>query len=349
MFFVAPDNTCYYQNKHYMNIFNLKQFLILLTLTFLIKNNTYGQFNKEKIITDSSGIEIIRNSEYIVFEETFKNKDSIWRSVRFIKDSLQIHNEGWRTKGGKYLGTWDEYTYEGELLYSWDYDKRICVVNESLHPYHDLLEQIKKRADSLIISTYSKEFFDNNVHFDFELNAYDDDGYVGNWIEPMERKPTNFIIKYSVKVDSSDWYEKMIGIELNIKGEYISNYGNYDNFGFEKISPAYKTFQINKTKALEIARNNGLTNSETSDVSEFLKWESFKKSEFYNGEFKYYISEFVNEVINLNENGRSRIEYKFNVYYFNPWTGEFLGKKKMKRVKEWEKNSGFTTDLIPDE
>lgn len=80
-----------------------------------------------------------------------------------------------------------------------------------------------------------------------------------------------------------------------------------------------------------------------------MKWESFKKPEFYNGEFKYYISEFVNEVKNLNENGRSRIEYKYNVYYFNPWTGDFLGKKKMKRVKEWEKNSGFTTDLIPDE
>lgn len=80
-----------------------------------------------------------------------------------------------------------------------------------MNHYHDLLEQIKKKADSLIISTYSKEFFETNVHFDFELNAYDDDGYVGNWIEPMERKPTNFIIKYSVKVDSSDWYEKMIG------------------------------------------------------------------------------------------------------------------------------------------
>jgi len=36
------------------------------------------------------------------------------------------------------------------------------------------------------------------------------------------------------------------------------------------------------------------------------------------------------------------------VYVFNPWTGDFIEKKKMKSVREWEEGHGLSTGLIPD-
>ncbi|UZR99759.1 hypothetical protein [Chondrinema litorale] len=41
--------------------------------------------------------------------------------------------------------------------------------------------------------------------------------------------------------------------------------------------------------------------------------------------------------------------YKFDVYIFNPWSGEFIEKKKMKSIREWERRSGSATGLILDE
>ena len=36
------------------------------------------------------------------------------------------------------------------------------------------------------------------------------------------------------------------------------------------------------------------------------------------------------------------------VYVFNPWTGAFVEKNKMKAIREWEKLSGSSSGLIPD-
>src|SRR5690606_30353207 len=115
--------------------------------------------------------------------ETYKNKDSVWYSVRYIKDTTQVNTEGWSTKNDKYLGIWKEYTLDGQLLYTWNHDDAICEVNRKLYPFHNILERMKRKADSLIISNYSQEFFDNQVRFDFNCYAYDKDGYVGSWTE----------------------------------------------------------------------------------------------------------------------------------------------------------------------
>ncbi len=159
----------------------------ILTSIILILNSmcVYGQFSSEKISTDSSEIEIIRNSEYRVYEETYKNKDSVWYSVRYIKDTSQIKTERWKTKNNRYLGVWKEYTLNGTLMYTLDHFNGICEINISLYPYHDLLELMKAKADSLIISVYSLEFFKDHVRFDYKCYAYDEDGYVGSWIEPI--------------------------------------------------------------------------------------------------------------------------------------------------------------------
>jgi len=64
--------------------------------------------------------------------------------------------------------------------------------------------------------------------------------------------------------------------------------------------------------------------------------------------FRYYIIELTS--ITKYKKGKSRkgIVYRFDVYSFNPWTGEFIEKKRMKSIQEWGKVSGFRTGLLPD-
>ncbi|WLD22968.1 hypothetical protein NU10_09575 [Flavobacterium dauae] len=322
--------------------------IIISVILILTSLSTLGQFSKQNIETDSSKIEIIKNSLYYIYEETYNNKDSVWYSVHFIKDTTKLKTEGWTTKNDKRLGIWKEYNFDGQLMYTRDYDNATCEINENLYPFHDLLKKMKLKADSLIISTYSKEFFEKHVRFDFDCSTYDKDGYtyIGNWTEPMNRKPERFHFSYQVKLNTSEWYDDMIRIELDEKEIHIPKEGIY---GFDKVNSGNKTFQIDKDKAIEIAKSKGLQTNDLSTVSGFLKWEKSKNLKlFYNGQFKYYITEFTDEVKDIKKE-RSRIIYKYNVYSFNPWTGEFIEKKKMKRVREWEENSGFTSDLLPDE
>ena len=323
----------------------------IFILIFAISFQAFGQKKpfREIIETDSSKIEIIRNSVYRVYEETFKNNDSVWYNVTYIDDTTQLNTEGWKTKSGKYLGTWKEYNRKGDLMYSWDHETGVCNVNMSLYPYHDLLEKMKSIADSFIISVYSKEFFDRHVRFDCDCSAYDKDGYVGSWTEPIKRKPTEFLFRYSVKLNTSDWYPEMIGINLDSLGNYIPSIDDtWNRYGFENVKGDKKTFNIDINKAAEIAKSYGLVVSDTSEISEFLTWENFKKQTFYNGQFRYYITELTSKTEYTEGTDRKGIIFRFNVYSFNPWTGEFIEKKKMKSRKEWGPVSGHTTGLMPD-
>jgi len=324
-----------------MKIKSLFAFVILLS-----GHSVFGQFSRERISTDSSDIEIIKNSEYHIYEEQFKNKDSVWRSVHFIKDRSRLKTEGWSKKSGKRIGIWKAYNFDRQLLFTRDYDLGTCEVNRDLFPYHPILEKMKLKADSLIISNYGIDFFDNHVRFNFNCYAYDQGVYLGHWTEPIRRKPTAFLFRYQVRLKNMDWQDGMIGINLDHKGKYVPSPDRFNNYGFEKLSSDSKFFKIDKATAISVAKKHGL---KEEPVSEFLKWERFNNAVFFDGQFRYYIAALTEKIETIKKEGRSRITYKFNVYSFNPWTGEFLGKKKMKRIKEWDKDSGFTSDLLADE
>ncbi|WP_298509952.1 hypothetical protein [uncultured Kordia sp.] len=322
---------------------------LTIILVFFVQSFAFGQFSRENIETDSSNIKIVRNSAYKTYTETYKHKNLEWYSVHFIKDTTRLHTEGWSLKDGENIGVWNEYNFDGELLFTRDYDNATCTINKTLFPFHNLLEKMKKKADQLIIDTYSKTFFDNHVRFNFDCTAHDKDGYVGNWTEPMKRKPTEFLFQYQVKLKTSKWYDEMITIELDEQGTYILKKGIGNNYGFEKATTKHKTFQIDEHKALDIAKTKGLKVNPSEEVIAFLTWESFRTKTFFNGQFMYYIIELTKEIKDIKEKGRSKIIYKYNVYTFNPWSGEFIEKKKMKRVKTWGQRSGFTSGLLPDD
>jgi len=88
--------------------------------------------------------------------------------------------------------------------------------------------------------------------------------------------------------------------------------------------------------------------SDSSIIDEFIFWENFKKQQFYNGQFRYYITELVGQETYQVSKEREGIKYKYMVYIFNTWTGEFVEKKKMKSIIEWENGHGLTIGLRPD-
>ncbi len=318
---------------------------------------------REDIETDSSKIEIIRNSVYRVYEETYKFNDSIWYNVTYIDDTTKLHTEGWRLKNGRHLGVWKEFNRNGELMYTRDYDKNTCSVNRDQFPYHYRLENMKLKSDSLIRDAYGKDFMDNHVFFEFDCSAYrhyktkfgccEDSmwtyDYLGSWTEPLKSMPNSFKFLYKVKLNKEDIKGIELGIDLDSLGNYVPSEDDFtNNYGFEKVEQKEKQFKINKTIAIRTAKKHGIKVTDTNKIQEFLYWENFKKQEYFNGQFRYYITELTDTIKYKKTEERQGIIYKFNVYVFNPWTGEFVEKKKMKSIREWGAVSGHTTGLLPD-
>jgi len=332
----------------------MKPTIYLLFFLFSINALCQNKPSWEIIETDSSSIEIIRNYLYKCWDETYKYKDSTRFIAWFIDDTTQVHYESWEEKTiNRNFGISREYKKDGTIMYEWDHDKGILTVNRAYYPYYNMLEEMKIKADSMIIKTYSKEFFGDHIRFEYEGSAwfgewkvFDKDtvwstNMVGSWREPMTRKPNHFRIKYTVVFSQTDETGIGLEIELDSLGNYYPSKNDmWGNYGFEKVKGKQRTFNIDKNEAIEIAKSNGLVVTDSSEISEFLTWEKSGKKEFFNGQYRYYISVLTGKTEYTECNDRKGIIYRFNVYVFNPWTGKFIEMKKMKNRHEWGKNSG---------
>jgi len=232
--------------------------------------------------------------------------------------------------------------------------------------YQQILEKMKLVADSLIIDAYGKEFMDKHIVFNFDCYAYNNhktkynwsedsvwtEDYLGTWGGTMESKPNLFLFRYEVRLNSTDKNFIELGICLDDKENYVASSDDFwNNYGFELVKPENKKFILDKPKAISVAKQNGLVESDTdsSKIDEFLFWENFKKQQYYNGQFRYYITELIGQEYYQKSEERQGIKSKYMVYVFNPWTGEFVEKKKMKSIHEWGGFSGFSTGLLPDD
>jgi len=101
-----------------------------------------------------------------------------------------------------------------------------------------------------------------------------------------------------------------------------------NNNGFEQVKGQKKNFSVDKTKAIEIAGKAGLVETIPGKIDEFFFWENFRKQKYYNGQFRYNITDLVEQKEYRQGWDRQGVVYKYMVYVFNPWTGEFIEKKK---------------------
>jgi len=345
-------------------ISKMKNIILLILFFSFVSGFAQKLPFREEIETDSSNIEIIRNSIYRVYTETYKRCDSIWWNVTFIDDTTKLVIEGWRLKNGSRLGIWKEFDIKGNLLYTIDYENQTSEVNPKFFPYHYVLEKAKLKADSMICETYSREFLEKHMKFNFHCYAYSkykkrsknkgiwewEEESVGSWTEPMTKKPNLFILEYEVRLNPKDSKFVLIRLKLDENGNFVPTGDDYfNNYGFEQLTTEDRCFLLNEEKAMEVVKQNGLVVTDSSKIYSFLFWENFKKKQFYDGQFRYYIIEFVKQIEYKASEERKGIVNKYIVYSFNPWTAEFIEKKKMRTKHEWEKSSGYSTGLVPDE
>jgi hypothetical protein len=220
--------------------------------------------------------------------------------------------------------------------------------NKKEYPFYDLQNKMKIMADSLISKMYGQSFQKNNTVWSVGGSYIYNETESGNWTDKFKKKPTKFLFRYDVKLDNNNRYDDLIEFELDAKGNFIPN--PYEAiFGFEYVPDNLKGgFKLTLEDAIKQAKQLGLAENDTTKAVGILRWENFKKPELINGQFRFYVTIRIKTIENIVPNGRSSRTTKYEVYSFNPWTGEFIEKKKMKSIYSWEKMSGSSTGLIPD-
>jgi hypothetical protein len=297
--------------------------LILLSFFFLNVNTLLSQFSKETILTDSSEIEIIRNSLYKITTEVYKEKDSIWYSVSYISDTNQVKTEGWSNKNNVSLGLWHEYRLDGVWLNSEEHQPYKLIYNDSLYPFMRYFEEIKSSADSIIQSTYGKQFFESNVEFHGGCSAYRNSNYLGRWSTPIKTKPNKFKFSYHINFHSNYALNQIIDINLDSIGNLVIS--NED--GFERIPWRVKRnkFAINREKMIAKMISKSQIITDSTEIYEYTQWYSSRKSKKFNGNYRYNLA-IKTAVLEEKEihNGKEYIirEFEYKVYSFKVWNSK---------------------------
>jgi len=316
----------------------MKKYIILIT-TILIATQVHCQYHSVTFKTDSTEVELVKNSEYRIWEETYNDKDSIFYSVRYIKDTTKIHTEGWFRKNEQYIGKWSEYKIDGTWLYTIDYDNHTWKYNKKEFQYQTLKDTMKTKADKVLLGIFGKEFFDNNIVFNFDgctsVNKWKtyttgtywmQDPYLGSWIEPVDQKPNSFVIAYDIKLSDNELYNDLLHIKLDSVGNVYSKSLILENIN--KIPK--KKFTITKEKAILICNKQELKAS-NADYKTYLKF-GYRANTPYTGKLYYEVVQQYDEIKDENCKDDCEIIKFFNIWRFDPWSSELLFKKSMKKV-----------------
>lgn len=126
----------------------------LITIAFLLTFTSVFAQDKKIINNDSSRIEI---------EEEIRGRQSIseYLNGKNLVKSTFINENGFTVVKGQYdtlknyIGVWYRYDEQGQLLRTENFDNRTCkVIKKEYYPYKALLDNIKNKADNIVIKTY---------------------------------------------------------------------------------------------------------------------------------------------------------------------------------------------------
>jgi hypothetical protein len=324
----------------------MKPLITFISLLFL--KLAFSQ-DKRNITTDSSTIEIEKSIlGNTTTYESINNKNLIYYIFQNKKSITEIQGQYDKTKNS--IGAWKYFTENGELIRTENYTTRTWTINKkNLYPYIQLLNKMKAKADAIVIATYGKDFYNKYAKWNFEGSYYYFNEMDGNqWTDTTIQKPISFLFRYDIQFNEETVYQNMIEFELDKNGHFKGD-DSEDTYGFEKLpKKSPKIFTLIKSNALQIAKQKGLKENDSTKAESFMKWEGYKTNNFYNGHYRYYIIIKTDEIREIHPEKRSNITEKFDAYVFNPWTSEFIEIKKMKSIRSWEAMSGNNTGLIPD-
>ncbi len=286
---------------------------------------SFSQVEHSVIKTDSSVIQEqyspngTKRMEYIFNKAVIKYE---WRNKKGV-----VLTNGTHDTIGNLICTWYEYDSTGKLIKTEDFNKRTWqAVDKKVYPFKKYLDKVKGNADRIIIREYGLDFFRNHVKWNIMTStAYFPDGAGANWTDAFKRKPTSFLIRYDVLLDST-LYDDMIEVEMDANGKLISNTACVSEKGFEKVKFKHP-FILDKASVFNVAKQKGLK-SHVSETDFRLVWECKDKEDStkYNGRYLFYVyaKKGIKET-NLPEDKKHR----FVVFVFNPWDGSFVEKKEV--------------------
>ena len=315
-------------------------FLLFTALSAHSQKTTHSADGSSIVSTIYPGGQEIKETKKgsgLTYYKFYRNNTKILTSTAFYNSQNVL------------VGIAKEYDDNGNLLYSIDYDKGQWIIeNKAKYPFYNLQNKMKHKADSLIKRVYGKNFLLNQASWNVGSSAIYNKTESGNWTDTFKSEPTEFLFRYNVKIDKNHLYADMIEFQLNAKGEFMPN--PYEAvYGFERLANKHpKGFTVSPASAIAIAKGKQLAGSKAAKPAAFLRWECLKSNNLYNGKFLFYVVFNTKSVKILHPKGRSSITSKFDVYSFNPWTGKFIEKKRMKSISSWEAASGSSTGLMPD-
>lgn len=320
--------------------------LIFILIFFLSPTLILAQ-EDTKVKTDSSVI-ITKYFDYLnairVFNELKDKNKSYYKEYYYDTKTLK---ETGVFINGDCFGIWKEFWPNGKLKRQIDYNKGIITFNDKkAYPHNGYLNKVKLKADSILKSIYSQTFYNKYIIWDINHSNVSTYTIVADWTDSLEMKPNEFLMRYKIKFNG-DTYPEIIEFTIDSMGRFKSG---EDIKGLEKLpvnSP--KDFKLTADNSIKIAKQKGLVETTTSKAESFLKWEYSKSDDRYHGHFRLNVIIKTKSIKNIKIKGRSTIIDKYDEYVFNPWTGEFIGMKKMKTYRGWEQNSGSSSGLIPDE
>ena len=254
------------------------------------------------------------------------------------------------TKAGRPVGTTREYDDHGTLLYAIDHDHgRWLVTNPRAYPNYALLARIKAKADRLVTAVYGQCFLYQHAVWNVRASAVYNGTLGGNWTDVLAETPTQFLVRYDIRLDEAHVYPELIELQFDADGTFIPEVSD-EAYGFERLSafPAHGMGLVYGRALATAQQKSGVTQPLTG----FLTWERrpeplWQPPGLYDGQYRFYVPVRTGTRKALHPKGRSRITAYYDVYCFNPWTGAFVGKQPMEAVEEWETNSGFNSGLRP--
>jgi hypothetical protein len=344
------DSDCYMINYLFILIFVSSSFACVAQKTSeeqkiaKFKNNYLRRVKLDKTDTlwlDSVTIVRQKKEDFRLIKTIYKNKDLIVEEEYYHK-TTQVRSISECNGEGRPKGIAKYFTPAGVLEYMIDNDKGEWIVyDRSNYPFYDLQLAMKEIADSLISAMYGPYFLINHVTWLPAASFISGTNEYQRWTSKQTGSLTKFQFCYKVRLDSQRKYESYIYFDLDDTGNFLpSSSGRgffFDGYGFENVPKNKKGgFRINPDEALSKARALGLVETDSSKAFASLHWENFRGKDIFNGQFRFYVS-ITTEVIKTTDPKDKEPNYhrtdKFDVYVFDPWTGDFSELKKMKSIQ----------------
>ncbi len=297
--------------------------------------------------TDSSMVVTTEYPGGVEVRELMRAKNLIYYRF-YYQGSKVIHETATYDTLGRRIGIGNEFDEKGRLEFTKDYDRGIwTVVNVKRHRYGKLQDRMRAKGDSLIKAIYGLEFFSKNVVWCIDGSYMYNSDQQGDWDDVFSKEPKKFLLRYNIKFDGTHVYDEMIEFELDSVGKFIPD--PYESiYGFEQLpDSADKVFKLTHAMALDISRQHGLVETDTTRAEAFLKWEGLRTHSLYNGHFRFYVTQRIGSdvVRGARPNHFTRTNH-YRVWVFNPWSGEFIDEKKMDQETTWEGAGGYSTGLF---